>query len=161
MNGFENSRPKMASWHLNLRTICLPDTLRRDTTLRTTQELEKTQADELDQRKFENWKLIQSAVGERSRNIGGLQFLEVPSRSLFLRKAEFPASKVTVDISLDGQRVNLRWAVRDRIGGLVEEESDALQIRLDRDGRLYFRRKDDMLTVEELSSLIVSLADRF
>jgi hypothetical protein len=129
--------------------------------LRNTQELEKTESEELDQRKFENWKLIQSAVNERSRNIGGLQFLEVPSRSLFLRKAEFPASKVTVDISLDGQRVNLRWAVRDRIGGLVEEESDALQIRLDQDGRLYFRRKDDTLTVEELSSLIVSLADRF
>jgi len=129
--------------------------------LRNTQELEKTESEELDQRKFENWKLIQSAVDERSRNIGGLQFLEVPSRSLFLRKAEFPASKVTVDISLDGQRVNLRWAVRDRIGGLVEEESDALQIRLDQDGRLYFRRKDDTLTVEELSSLIVSLADRF
>jgi hypothetical protein len=129
--------------------------------LRNIQGLEKTESEELDRRKFENWKLIQSAVGERSRNIGGLQLLEVPSRSLFLRKAEFPASKVTADISRDGQRVNLRWAVRDRLGGLVEEESDAVQVRLDRDGRLYFRRKDDTLTVEELSSLIVSLADRF
>ena len=129
--------------------------------MRNIQELEKTGSEELDRRKFENWKLIQSAVGERSRNIGGLQLLEVPSRSLFQRKAEFPASKVSADISLDGQRVNLRWAVRDRIGGLVEEESDALQIRLDQDGRLHFRRKDDTLTVEELSSLIVSLADRF
>jgi hypothetical protein len=133
----------------------------RGTALRNIQELEKTESEELDRRKFENWKLIQSAVGERSRNIGGLQLLEVPSRSLFLRKAEFPASKVTADISLDGQRVNLRWAVRDRIGGLVEEESDAVQVRLDRDGRLYFQRKHDTLTVEELSTLIVSLADRF
>ncbi|HYM75670.1 MAG TPA: hypothetical protein VE377_06795 [Candidatus Dormibacteraeota bacterium] len=125
------------------------------------QELEKIELEELDRRKFENWKLIQSAVGERSRNIGGLQLLEVPSRSLFLRKAEFPASKVTADISLDGQRVNLRWAVRERIGGLVEEASDAVQVRLDRNGRLYFKRKDDTLTVQELSSLIVSLADCF
>ena len=78
-----------------------------------------------------------------------------------LRKSEFPASKVTADISLDGQRVNLRWAVRERIGGLVEEESDAVQVRLDQDGRLYFQRKNETLTVQELSSLIVSLADRF
>jgi hypothetical protein len=160
MNGIENSRPKMAFWHLNLRTICLPNTLRRNTTLRTTEELEK-KADELDLRKFEHWMLIQSAVRDRSENIGGLQLLEVPSRSLFLRRSEFPASKVTADISLDGQRVNLRWAVRERIGGLVEEESDAVEVRLDRDGRLNFRRKGDTLTLEELSSLIVSLADRF
>jgi hypothetical protein len=129
--------------------------------LRNIQELEKTESEELDRRKFENWKLIRSAVSKRSRNIGGLQLLEVPSRSLFLRKAEFPASKVTADISLDGQRVNLRWAVRDRIGGLVEEASDAVEVRLDRNGRLYFQRKDDILTLGELSSLIVSLADRF
>jgi hypothetical protein len=129
--------------------------------LRTTKELEKTQADELDLRKFEHWMLIQSAVRDRSENIGGLQLLEVPSRSLFLRRSEFPASKVTADISLDGQRVNLRWAVRGRIGGLVEEESDIVEVRLDRDGRLNFRRKGDTLTLEELSSLIVSLADRF
>jgi len=128
--------------------------------LRTTEELEK-KADELDLRKFEHWMLIQSAVRDRSENIGGLQLLEVPSRSLFLRRSEFPASKVTADISLDGQRVNLRWAVRERIGGLVEEESDAVEVRLDRDGRLNFRRKGDTLTLEELSSLIVSLADRF
>jgi hypothetical protein len=129
--------------------------------LRNTQELEKAESEELDRRKFENWRLIQSAVGERSRNIGGLQLLEVPSRSLFLRKAEFPASKVTADISLDGQRVNLRWAVRERIGGLVEEESDAVQVRLDQDGRLYFQHKNETLTVQDPSSLIVSLADRF
>jgi hypothetical protein len=129
--------------------------------LRTTQELEKTQADELDLRKFEHWMLIQSAIRDRSENIGGLQLLEVPSRSLFLRRSEFPASKVTAGISLDGQRVNLRWAVRERIGGLVEEESDIVEVRLDQDGRLNFRRKGDTLTLEELSSLIVSLADRF
>ena len=129
--------------------------------LRNTQQLERTEAEELDRRKFENWKLIQSAVSNRSKNIGGLQLLEVPSRSLFLRKSEFPASKVTADISLDGQRVNLRWAVRERIGGLVEEESDAVKVRLNQDGRLYFQRKGDTLTLQDLSSLIVSLADRF
>lgn len=129
--------------------------------MRNTEELENTEAEELDRKKFENWKLIQSAVSDRLKNVGGLQLLEVPSRSLFLRKSEFPASKVTADISLDGQRVNLRWAVRERIGGLVEEESDALQVRLDQDGRLYFRRKAEVLTLDELSSLIVSLADRF
>jgi len=123
--------------------------------------LEKTEAEELDRKKFENWKLIQSAVSNRSKNKGGLQLLEVPSRSLFLRKSEFPASKVTADISLDGQRVNLHWAVRERIGGLVEEESDAIQVRLGDDERLYFQRKGEVLTLEELSSLIVSLADRF
>jgi hypothetical protein len=147
-------------WHLNAKAINFQTSI-GGVALRNIQELEKTESEELDRRKFENWKLIQSAASERSRNIGGLQLLEVPSRSLFLRKAEFPASKVTADISLDGQRVNLRWAVRDRIGGLVEEESDAVQVRLDRDGRLYFRRKDDTLTVEELSRLIISLADRF
>ena len=129
--------------------------------MRSIQELEKAESEELDRRKFETWRLIQSAVGERSRNIGELQLLEVPSRSLFLRKAEFPASKVTADISLDGQRVNLRWAVRERIGGLVEEASDAVQVRLDQDGRLYFQRKNETLTLQDLSSLIVSLADRF
>jgi hypothetical protein len=161
MNGIENSRPKMAFWHLNLKTICLPNTLRRDTTLRTTEELEKTEAQELDLKKFEHWMLIQSAVRDRSENIGGLQLLEVPSRSLFLRRSEFPASKVTADISLDGQRVNLRWAVRERIGGLVEEAADTIEVRLDQNGRLYFQRKGEVLTVEDLSRLIVSLADRF
>lgn len=129
--------------------------------MRNTEELEKTEAEELDRKKFENWNLIQSAVSNRSKNKGGLQLLEVPARSLFLRKSEFPASKVTADISLDGQRVNLHWAVRERIGGLVEEESDAIHVRLDDDERLYFQRKGEVLTLEELSSLIVSLADRF
>lgn len=68
---------------------------------------------------------------------------------------------MTADISLDGQRVNLHWAVRERIGGLVEEESDVIQVRLDENGRLYFQRKDEVFTLEELSTLIVSLADRF
>lgn len=132
-----------------------------DTSLRNIQELEKTESEELDCNKFENWKLIQSAVGDRAENKGGLQLLEVPSRSLFLRRSEFPASKVTADISLDGQRINLRWAVRERIGGLVEEESDTIEVRSDRDGRLYFQRKGEVLTLEDLSRLIVSLADRF
>jgi hypothetical protein len=129
--------------------------------LRKTQELEESEAEELDRRKFENWELIRSAVSNRSKNTGGLQMVEIPSRSLFLRKSEFPASKVTADISLDGQRVDLRWAVRERIGGLVEEASDTVQVRLDQDGRLYFQRKDEMLTLAELSRLIVALADRF
>jgi hypothetical protein len=77
------------------------------------------------------------------------------------KESGFPASKVTADISLDGQRVNLRWAIRERIGGLVEEASDAVQVRLDQDGRLYFQRKNETLTLQDLSSLIVSLADRF
>ena len=129
--------------------------------MRSTQELDKTEAEDLDREKFENWKLIQSAVSNRSQKKGGLQLLEVPSRSLFLRKSEFPASKVMVDISLDGQRINLRWAVRERIGGLVEEASEVIQVRLDPNERLYFDRKGEVLTLEELSTLIVSLADRF
>jgi len=160
LDATDNSCPQRSPRHLNAKVINFQTSI-GGTTLRNIQELEKTESEELDRRKFENWKLIQSAVSERSRNIGGLQLLEVPSRSLFLRKSKFPASKVTADISLDGQRVNLRWAVRDRIGGLVEEASDAVEVRLDRNGRLYFQRKDDILTLEELSSLIVSLADRF
>lgn len=93
--------------------------------VRTTQELEKTEAEALDRTKFENWKLIQSAVSNRSQSKGGLQLIEVPSRSLFLLKSEFPASKVTADISLDGQRVNLHWAVRERIGGLLKKRQQA------------------------------------
>jgi hypothetical protein len=99
--------------------------------LRNTEELEKAEAEGLDQDKFENWKVIQSAVSNRAKKTGGLQMYGIPSRSLFLRKSEFPASKVTADISLDGQRINLRWAVRERIGGLVDEESDTIQVRLD------------------------------
>jgi hypothetical protein len=57
--------------------------------------------------------------------------------------------------------VNLRWEVRERIGGLAEEESDTIGVRLDHDRRLYFQRKGEVLTLEELSRLIVSLADRF
>jgi hypothetical protein len=159
-DGTENSRPKRAILHLNTEAICrkFPEGV---TALRRTQELEETEVEELDRRKFENWTLVQSAVNNRSKNEGGLQMVEVPSRSLFLQKSQFPASKVTADISLDGQRVNLRWAVRERIGGLVEEESDTIQVRLDQDGRLYFQRKGDVFTLEELSALIVSLADRF
>jgi hypothetical protein len=129
--------------------------------LRNTEELEKGEVEGLDQDKFENWKVIQSAVSDLAKKTGGLQMYEIPSRSLFLQKAEFPASKVTADISLDGQRINLCWAVRERIGGLVEEESDTIQVRLDQDGKLYFQRKDKRFTLEELSRLIVSLASRF
>ena len=129
--------------------------------MRNIEESENAEAEELDRDKFENWKLIQAAVSDRSRNLGGLELIEVPSRSLFLRRSEFPASEVTADISLDGQRVNLRWAVRERIGGLVEEDSDTLEVRLDRDGRLYFQRKGEVLSLADLSRLIVSFADRF
>jgi hypothetical protein len=129
--------------------------------LRNTQELEKAEAEGLDQDKFENWRVIQAAVSNLAKKTGGVQMYEIPSRSLFLRRSEFPASKITADISLDGQRVNLHWAVRESIGGLVEEESDTIQVRLDRDGKLYFQRKDETITLKELSSLIVSLASRF
>lgn len=101
------------------------------------------------------------AVSDRSEAKGGLQLVEVPSRSLFLRKSEFPASKVTADISLDRQRVNLRWAVRERIDGPVEEASDVIQVRRNVNGELYFQRKDEVLTLDDLSASIVSLADRF
>jgi hypothetical protein len=106
-------------------------------------------------------KIFIRSVRNRSEAKGGLQLVEVPSRSLFLRKSEFPASTVTADISLDGQRVNLRWAVRERIGGLVEEASDVIRVRRKVNGGLYFQRKDEVLTMDELSALIVSLADRF
>jgi hypothetical protein len=129
--------------------------------VRSAEDLKMAEAEELDRKKFENWKLIQNAVSNRSQRIGKLQLVEIPSRSLFLRKSEFPASKVTADISLDGQRVNLRWAVRERIGGLVEEASDVINVRLDPNGTVYFQRRDEFLTLEELSALIVSLADRF
>ena len=132
-----------------------------DTALLSAQELKKAEAEELDRKKFENWTLIKSAVSNRCEMRGGLQLLEIPSRSLFLRKSEFPASKVTADISLDGQRINLRWAVRERIGGLIDEESDVIHVRLDPDERLYFQRKGEVFTLEELSALIVFLADRF
>ena len=81
-------------------------------------------------------------------------------RSLFPRKSEFPAWKVTADISLDGQRVNLRSAVRDRIGVLVEKASDVIRLRRNLNGGLYFQRKDQVLTLDELDALIVSVADR-
>lgn len=129
--------------------------------MRNVQELETNEAEELDRSKFENWKLIQRAVSNRSEAKGGLQLIEVPSRSLFLRNSEFPASKVTADISLDGQRLNLRWAVRERIGGLVEEASDVIRVRRNVNGGLYFQWKDEVLTLDELGALIVSLADRF
>ena len=68
---------------------------------------------------------------------------------------------MTAAISLDGQRLELHWAVRERITGLVDEQSDIFRIRLAPSGGIYFTRKDEPLSLEELSRLIVSLADRF
>jgi len=48
----------------------------------------------LEQTKFQNWKLITSAVSERVEKAGGLRFDEIPSRSLMLGKSELPASTV-------------------------------------------------------------------
>jgi hypothetical protein len=93
--------------------------------LRNTQELEKAEAEGLDQDKFENWRVIQAAVSNLAKKTGGVQMYEIPSRSLFLRRSEFPASKITADISLDGQRVNLHWAVRESIGGLTGRSAKA------------------------------------
>jgi len=129
--------------------------------LKTSEELEKSEVETLEQSKFENWNRIKSAVREKVRNTGGLHLEEIPSRSLFLCKSEFPASKVNAAISLDGQRVDLHWAVRERIGGLVEEEFDAFRVKLNENGNLYFTRKNETFTLEELGRLIVSLADRF
>jgi hypothetical protein len=129
--------------------------------VRDIEELEKDEAESLETSKFENWKVICSSVRERANYAGGLRLEEIPSRTLFLRKSEFPASKVTAAISLDGKRVELCWAVRERIGGLVEEQSATFQVLLDQNGKLYFRRNEEPFTVEELSQLIVSLADRF
>jgi hypothetical protein len=69
--------------------------------------------------------------------------------------------RVTVALSLDGQRLDVRWAVRERIGGLVEEQSETFQLRYDQDGRLYFSRGEEPFRLQEISKLIVSLADRF
>jgi hypothetical protein len=124
-------------------------------------ELRDTEAEILESAKFANWALIQDAVRNRAMDVGGLQQIDVPSRTLFLRKSEFPASKVTAAISLDGQRLELHWAVRERIGGLVDEQRETLRIRLTSSGEICFMRKDESLSLEDLSRLIVSLADRF
>ena len=124
-------------------------------------ELLETEAEILEGAKFANWALIQDAVRNRAMDVGGLQQIDIPSRSLFLRKSEFPASKVTAAISLDGQRLELHWAVRERISGLVDEQRETLRIRLTSSGEICFMRKDEALSLEELSRLIVSLADRF
>jgi hypothetical protein len=129
--------------------------------LRNNEELEKAEAEMLDRGKFENWSHIKSAVRAQVSNIVGLHVEEIPSRSMFLRKSEFPASTVSAAISLDGQRLDLHWVVRERIGGVVEEESDAFQVKLNEDGRLYFTRKNESFTLQDVSRLIVSLATKF
>src|SRR6204780_2235427 len=112
----------------------------------------------LDRGKFENWGHIKSAVREQVSNIVGLHVEEIPSRSMFLRKSEFPASTVSAAISLDGQRLDLHRVLRERSGGRVEEESDAFQVKLNEDGRLYFTRKNKSFPLKDVGRLIVSLA---
>jgi hypothetical protein len=124
-------------------------------------ELLEAEAETLECAKFTNWGMIKEAVRNRAMRVGGLQQIDIPSRSLFLRKSEFPASKVTAAITLDGQRLELHWAVREKITGLVDEQSETLRIRLTGSGELCFLRKHEPLSLEELSRLIVSLADRF
>lgn len=124
-------------------------------------ELLEAEAETLECAKFTNWGIIKDAVRNRAMRVGGLQQIDIPSRSLFLRKSEFPASKVTAAISPDGQRLELHSAVRERITGLVDEQSHTFRIRLASSGDIYFKRKDELLSLEELSRLIVSLANRF
>jgi hypothetical protein len=124
-------------------------------------EPQEAETETLESAKFTNWRIIQDAVRRRVMDVGGLQQIDIPSRSLFLRKSEFPASRVTAAISLDGQRLELHWAVRERIGGLVGEQSDSFRIRVAPSGGIHFTRKDELLSLEELSRLIVSLAHRF
>jgi hypothetical protein len=124
-------------------------------------ELQEAERETLENAKFTNWGLIQTAVRNRATDVGGLQQIDIPSRSLFLRRSQFPASKVTAAISLDGQRLELHWAVRERISGLIDEQRETLQIRLTSSGGICFMRKDEPLSLEELSRLIVTLAGRF
>jgi hypothetical protein len=124
-------------------------------------ELEKNEVEALDRAKFANLKLIRTAVLEKADRIGGLTFYDIPSRAFFLRKSTFPASRVTVAISLDGQRLEVRWEVRERIGGLVAQQSETFQLRYNQDGRLYFCRSGEQFCLQEISRLIASLADRF
>ena len=72
-----NWAPKRSAWHLR-RSPFPGFTVEEVMPVRTTQELEKTEAAALDRTKFENWKLIQSAVSNRSQKKGGLQLLLVP-----------------------------------------------------------------------------------
>jgi len=152
----------------NILTACVPALIQKvcasnlgGRTMRNGEEPEKSEAEKLEKSKFENWIRIKSAVGERITSTGGLKLEEIPSRSLLLRKSEFPASTVSAAISLDGQRVDLEWAVRERIGGLVKRESDTFQVRLGETGSLYFTRKNETFSLDNLTRLIVSLADRF
>lgn len=124
-------------------------------------EPREAEAETLECAKFTSWGTIKDAVRNRAMRIGGLQQIDVPSRSLFLRKSKFPASKVTAAISLDGQRLELHWAVRERITGLVDEQSATCRIRKASSGEIYFMRRDEVLSLEEMSRLIVSLANRF
>jgi hypothetical protein len=125
------------------------------------EDLQKADAAKLERTKFQNWMLIASAVRERVKKSGELRLDEIPSRSLMLRKSEFPASTVRAAISLDGQRVDLHWQVREGINGLVEEASATFGLRLSESASLYFTREGDVLGLEELSKLIVSLATKF
>jgi hypothetical protein len=47
-------------------------------------------------------------------------------------------------------------AVRERIGGLVEEASDTIPVRLNRDGKLYFQLTGEMLASDPRDSDIPS-----
>src|ERR1700734_1146124 len=86
-------------------------------------ELLEAEAVTLERAKFTNWEIMKDAVRNRAMRVGGLQQIDIPSRSLFLLKSGFPAPKVTAAISLDGQRLELHSAVRERVTGLVDEQS--------------------------------------
>ena len=92
--------------------------------MQKSKELTNTEAEALEKAKFDHWKMILSAVRDLVKEQKGLKLEEIPSRSLFIRRSEFPASKVTASMSLDGQRIELHWVVRERVGGLVQEASD-------------------------------------
>jgi hypothetical protein len=123
----------------------------------STQELHEI----LDSKKFVHWKEIVDAVRDLVRPEVGIRLYEIPSRSMFLRKATFPASRVTAEMSLDGRTIVLAWDVRERIGGLIQSAMDAFEVTISSSGDLCFKRKNENYTVGELSRLMVALAERF
>jgi hypothetical protein len=64
-----------------------------------------------------------------------------PPAFIYAPQSQFPASTVRGAISLDGQRVDVHWQVREGINGLVEEASATFGLRLSESASLYFTRE--------------------
>lgn len=108
---------------------------------------------------FTNWEAIRTAVKNGFEQVktefpfAGIEYLEIPSRQLNIRKSSFPSVNVNVSISLDGSVILIKKQRRENANDQVDESSDGVCVEVNGNSTYYEYGDNNPVGVDEVAAI--------